>query len=127
MSTIKTVATAQAPTPAGHYSQATVHAGLVYVAGQLGIVPGSGQRLQAVADQTRQALHNIDAILQAAGSSRDRVLKVNVYVSDIGLWDQVNEVYTEFFGDHRPARAVVPTGPLHHGLCVEIDAIAAVP
>ena len=66
------------------------------------------------------------AILEAAGRSLDRALKTTVYVSDIGLWGRVNAVYARFFGQHRPARAVVPTKELHYGFQLEIEAIAAV-
>jgi enamine deaminase RidA (YjgF/YER057c/UK114 family) len=65
------------------------------------------------------------AILEAAGSGIDRLLKVTVYVSDIELWDRVNAVYTQFMGESRPARAVVPTRELHYGFLIEMDAIAA--
>jgi len=116
--------TENAPQPAGHYAQAIVHRGLVYVSGQLPIDPQTGAKcLGSVEEQTEQALQNVLAILQAAGSSRDRVLKTTVYVSDIRLWNRVNAVYAAFFGRHRPARAVVPTKELHHGFLVEIEAI----
>ena len=122
-----TILTPQAPTPAGHYSQAIVHQGIVYVAGQLPINPGQKEHVVGtIEEQTRQTLANLDAILQAAGSSRLHVLKVTVYVSDVSHWARVNAVYAEFFGDHRPARTVVPVGKLHYGYEIELDAIAAV-
>ena len=68
----------------------------------------------------------VKAIVVASGSSRERVLKVTVYISDISLWGRFNKVYAEFFGDHRPARAVVPTRDLHFGFLVEIEAVAVV-
>jgi 2-iminobutanoate/2-iminopropanoate deaminase len=121
------IRTPNAPQPAGHYAQAIVHDGLVYVSGQLPIEPQTGARCNGtVEEQTEQALHNVAAILEAAGSRPDRVLKTTVYVSDISLWGRVNAVYAAFFGDHRPARAVVPTRELHYGLLVEIAAVAAV-
>jgi 2-iminobutanoate/2-iminopropanoate deaminase len=120
------VLTPDAPAPAGHYAQAVVHDGLIYVSGQLPIDPQSGERrVGSIEEQTEQALHNVAAVLRAAGSDLDRVLKVTVYVSDIGLWDRVNAVYARVFGSHRPARAVVPTRELHFGFQVEIDVIAA--
>jgi 2-iminobutanoate/2-iminopropanoate deaminase len=123
---ITSVHTQDAPTPAGHYSQAVVYNGLVFVAGQLAIDPRTGERrLGSVEEQTEQALRNVGAILKAAGSDLSRVLKMTVYVSDIGLWDRVNEVYARMLGEHRPARAVIPTGELHHGFLIEIDAVAA--
>ena len=123
---METVSTDAAPTPAGHYAQAVVHAGLVYVSGQLPTVPETGEKLTGpIEEQTRRALSNLKAILEAAGSGIDRVLKVTVYVSDMALWPGVDAAYADFFGDHRPARAVVPTRDLHHGVQVEVEAIAA--
>jgi 2-iminobutanoate/2-iminopropanoate deaminase len=121
------ILTNAAPLPGGHYSQAVVHGDLVYVSGQLPIETGSGRHLgdAPVEIQARQALENLAAILRASGSDIDHVLKVTVYVADIALWGRVNAVYADFFGAHRPARAVVPTGPLHYGLQVEIEAVAA--
>lgn len=123
---MKIVSTPGCASPAGHYSQGIVHDGLVYVSGMLAVTPSGEKRLGSVEEQTLQALQNVEAVLLAAGSGRDRVLKCTCYVSDIGLWGRVNAVWAEFFGDHRPARAVVPTRELHHGFLVEIDCIAAV-
>ncbi len=124
---MKSITTDEAPAAGGHYSQALVHDGLVYVSGQLPIDPASGEKITGpIEEQTERTLANLDAILRAAGSDRDHVLKVTVYVSDIAHWGSVNEVYARFFGEHRPARAIVPTRDLHFGLQIEIDAIAAV-
>ncbi|HEY8413937.1 MAG TPA: Rid family detoxifying hydrolase [Pyrinomonadaceae bacterium] len=123
---IKRINTPNAPKPAGHYSQATVYNGLVFVAGQLSIDPATGaHKTGNIEEQTEQTLKNVHAILQAAGSDWDRVLKINISVADINLWEAVNKVYSRVLGDHRPARAVIPTGPLHHGFLIEIEAIAA--
>jgi len=125
---MKTVLTKEAPAPAGHYSQATIHRDLVFVSGQLPIDPYTGEKQTgSIEDQTRQVLSNVDAIVRAAGSSKDNILKVTVYISDIGLWDRVNTVYAGFFGDSRPARAVVPTRELHFGFQIEIEAVAFLP
>jgi 2-iminobutanoate/2-iminopropanoate deaminase len=124
---IKFIQTANAPAPGGHYSQATVYNGLVFVAGQLSIDPQTGEKkLGSIEEQTEQALKNVAAILEAANSSLSRALKLTVYVADIELWSAVNAVYTRVLGDHKPARAVIPTGKLHYGFLIEIDAIAAV-
>jgi 2-iminobutanoate/2-iminopropanoate deaminase len=124
---MKAVSTPDAPLPAGHYSQAVVHGGLVFVSGQLPVDPDTrAPSTGSIEDQTELVLRNLAAILRAAGSDVDLVLKTTVYVSDIGLWGRVNAVYAAFFGEHRPARAVVPTRELHFGCLVEIDAIAAV-
>ena len=122
-----TISTPHAPAPAGHYSQAVIHNGIVYVAGQLAIDPITGdKRLGAIEEQVEQALRNVAAILEAAGSDLAHVLKTTVYIADISLWPRVNAVYARLFGDHRPARAVVPTKELHYGFLVEIEAVAAV-
>ena len=121
------IKTDDAPPPAGHYSQGLAHNGLLFVSGQLPIDPLTGEKhLGPIEDQTRQVLKNVAAILEAGGAGLGDVLKVTVYVSDIGLWGRVNEVYAEFFGEHRPARAVVPSRDLHHGFQIEIEAIAAI-
>ena len=123
---IKNISTPDAPRPAGHYSQATVSNGLVFVAGQLAIDPGTGEKkLGPIEEQTEQALRNVHAILKAAGSDWDRVLKMNISIADIELWDAFNTVYAKVLGENRPARAVIPCGKLHHGFLIEIEAIAA--
>ena len=123
---IQRINTSDSPSPGGHYSQGVVYNGLVFVSGQLLIDPKTGdKKLGPIEEQTLQALQNVEGIVRAAGSDLSRVLKVTVYVADIDLWSAVNEVYKKFFGEHRPARAVVPTGALHYGFLVEIEAIAA--
>jgi len=123
---MKKIFTPNAPKPAGHYSQAIVHDNVVYISGQLPIDPVTGaMRLSSIEEQTEQALKNVAEILKAAGSDIDSVIKTTVYISDIQLWDRVNNVYSAFFGEHRPARAVVPTKNLHHGSNIEIEAIAS--
>src|SRR5215212_1991518 len=113
---ITNVQTQDAPAPAGHYSQAVVYNGLVFVAGQLAIDPRSGEKAPgSIEEQTEQALKNVSEILKAANSDLSRVLKMTVYISDIDLWGRVNEVYARVLGEHRLARAVIPTGDLHHG------------
>ena len=115
-----------APKPAGHYSQAVIHDNIIYVSGQLPIDPATGQkRLGSIEEQTEQVLKNLAEIIKAAGSDINEVIKTTVYISDIQLWDRVNEVYGNFFGEHRPARAVVPIKNLHFGFDIEIEAIAS--
>lgn len=123
---MEVISTPNAPKPAGHYSQAIVHNNLVYVSGQLPIDPKTSEkRIGSIEEQTEQVLKNLSEILKAAGSSLNQVIKTTVYISDIELWDRVNAVYARFFGEHRPARAVVPTRNLHFGFQIEIEAIAA--
>jgi 2-iminobutanoate/2-iminopropanoate deaminase len=120
------IVTDRAPTPAGHYSQAMVHGGFVFVAGQLPIDPAAPARPPGtVAEQTEQALRNVAAILEAAGSGLNHVVQMTIYVSDMALWPEVNTVYARMLGEHRPARAVVPTQEFRKGYQVEIQAIAA--
>ena len=121
------ISTQNAPKPSGHYSQAIVHNNIVYVSGQLPIDPKTGEkRIGSIEEQTEQALKNLSEILKAAGCNINQVIKTTVYISDIGLWDRVNAVYSRFFGERRPARAVVPTRDLHYGFQIEIEAIAVV-
>ena len=121
------ISTPNAPEPAGHYTQAIVHGDLVFVSGQLPIDPQTGKkRAGSIEEQTDQAIRNLAGILSAANSGLNQVVKTTVYISDIELWDRVNAVYSKLFGEHRPARAVVPTRELHFGCQIEIEAIAAV-
>ena len=120
------ISTPRAPLARGHYSQAMVHAGLVYVAGQLPIVPGEPERqLAAFDDQARRVLDNVAAILAEAGSGLDLVVKATVYIADVAHWPAFNAIYAEKLGAHKPARTVVPVGALHYGYLVEMDVIAA--
>ena len=127
MSDPHSVQTQAAPAAGGHYSQGIRHQGVVYVSGQLPFAPGDSSRsLGSVAEQTEQALRNVEAILEAGGSGLDRVVQMTIYISDGDDWGTVNEVYARVLGDHRPARAVVPVAPLHYGAAIEIQAIGAV-
>jgi 2-iminobutanoate/2-iminopropanoate deaminase len=124
---LRLISTPDAPTPAGHYSQAIVHGDVVYVAGQLPIdTKSSERRVGSIEEQTERTLRNVEAILRAAGSDLDHVLQMTIYVSDMASWGAVNEAFARVMGAHRPARAVVPVGPLHYGYGIEIQAIAAV-
>jgi 2-iminobutanoate/2-iminopropanoate deaminase len=120
------VYTNEAPFPAGHYSQGIIHEGVVYISGQLSIDPTTRLPIKGtIEEQLMQSLNNMNAVLIAAGSSREMVLKCTVFISDIELWPRVNTTYAKFFGTHKPARSVVPVNTLHHGLLVEVEAIAA--
>ena len=123
---MQAIETRDAPTAAGHYSQAIVHNGVVYVAGQLPIDPKDKNRpVGSIEEQTERTLRNVEAILVAAGSGLDRVLQMTIYISDIELWGGVNTAYSRVMGSHKPARAVVPVKDLHYGYQIEIQAIAA--
>lgn len=111
--------------PGGHYSHACAGAGLVFIAGQLPITP-AGQRLADATFevQAAQVLANVREALLAAGSGVEKLLQVRVYVDDMAHWPAFDQLYRQWAGSARPARAVVPTGPLHFGLKVEMEAIA---
>lgn len=124
---MKKIETAHSDRNSGHYSPGIVHNGLLFVSGQLPLDPETRRVPEGgIEAEMRQALANLDEVLAAAGSSRQRVLKLGVYVPDIEYWPTVNRVCAEFFGEHRPARVVLPTGNLHFGCLVEVDAVAAV-
>lgn len=109
----------------GHYALATIHQDTVYVSGQFAIDPDTREKkFGPVEEETLQALKNVETILEAAGSKKDQILRMTLYIPDVKLWDKVDAVYKEFFGEHKPARTVVPTNELHFGFKIEIDAIA---
>jgi 2-iminobutanoate/2-iminopropanoate deaminase len=123
---VESISTSDAPAARGHYSQAIVHSGVVYVAGQLPLVPDEPQTvLVSFEDQAHQVIDNVLAILAAAGSGPELILKVTVYVADVSHWPAFNAIYAQRLGTHRPARTVVPVAQLHYGYLVEMDAIAA--
>ncbi|EAU01253.1 MULTISPECIES: RidA family protein [Campylobacter] len=109
-----------------HYVPAMEHAGILYVSGQLSIdlramkLPEGGARAHA-----RQALANLDEVLRLAGAKRQDVLMCRVYTPDVAFWDEIDDEYAKFFGEHKPARVVVPTSGLHFGCLVEIEATVA--
>lgn len=126
MSDIRALETQQAPAPKGHYAQGIVHGGLVYVAGQLPLDPVTGEPTGGdAAAQAERTLRNVEAVLEAAGSSLAKLLSVTVYVTDLALWEEVNRAYAAVLGNHRPARAIVPVQELRAGCVIEIQAVAA--
>jgi len=121
----KIVATDKAAPAVGPYSQAVVAGGFVFTAGALGLDPHTGELIGAdVAAQARQALTNLKNILEAAGSSLERVVKTTVFLTDFGNFAAMNAVYAEFFPSDPPARSTVEVGPLAKGALVEIEAVA---
>ncbi|MGT2432112.1 RidA family protein [Cupriavidus basilensis] len=125
--TVQTVSPAGLSAPGGHYSHATVANGFVFVSGQLPVTP-DGRKLSAAPfdEQARQVLANVEAALVAAGSGIAGLVQVRVYVDSIENWPAFNAIYAAWAGNARPARAIVPTGPLHFGLKVEVEATAVV-
>ncbi len=119
------VSTEGAPAAVGPYSQAIAAGGVVYCSGQVALDPGSGELATgSIADETRRALENLGAVLEAAGSSLDRVVKTTCYLTDIGDFGEFNDAYAKFFGPEPPARATVEVSALPKGARVEVDCIA---
>ena len=117
--------TEHAPKAIGPYSQAIRSGGFVYTAGQVGFNPASGQIVEGgIEAQTRQALHNIKAILEAAGTSLDRVVKTTVFMADLSQFSAMNAVYAEFFPSNPPARSTFQVAALPRNALIEIEAIA---
>ena len=124
---IRAVQTDDAPAAIGPYSQALVHAGLVFTAGQIPLDPATGDMVEGdVERQTEQVLRNLGAVLTAAGASFESVLKTTVFVADMNDFGAVNAVYGRFFGEHRPARSTVQAARLPRDARVEIEAVAVV-
>jgi len=120
------VHTDDAPAAVGAYSQATTTDDLVFTAGQIPLTPDGDLLADApVAEQTEQALRNIDAVLEAAGAGMDDVLKVTVFLDDIEDFEEMNDTYADFFAADPPARSAVGVDALPKGVAVEIEAVAA--
>lgn len=121
----ETVSTRKAPAAIGPYSQATATGPLVFCSGQLGLNPETGSIVSGgIAAETTQALDNLSAILEAAGSDRTHVLKTTVFLTDLSQFPAMNGVYESYFPDTPPARSTVQVAALPKGGCVEIEAIA---
>ena len=125
MSEKEIVRTERAPAPfqGAPYNQAVKAAGLVFVAGQLGLRPGDKEPLQGISEQTEQVMQNLRAILEEAGSGLDRLVKTTVFLQNLGDFQAMNEVYAKHVGDRPPARSTVEVAKLPSGALVEIEAI----
>ena len=122
-----TVSTDDAPNAVGPYVQGVRAGDFLFVSGQVALDPATGQLVDGgVEAQTERVLKNVRAILEAGGSSLDRVVKATVYLTDLGEFETMNRVYASFFGDSRPARVTVEVSRLPRNGKVEIDAIAIV-
>jgi len=125
---MREVRTDAAPAPVGPYSQAVVHGGVIYCSGQIPLDPATGEMIEGdIEAQTRQVFENLRAVLEAAGSSLDRVVRASVYLTDLSLFPRVNAVYAEHFrATPQPARSTIQAAALPLGARVEIDVIALV-
>lgn len=123
--TLRAVVTDKASPALGHYSQALVSGGQVFVSGLLPVAP-DGRKLAAhtFAEQAQQVLRNLKAVLLASGSDLQHLLSVRVYITDIANWATFNQLYADMLGKHKPARAVVPVPVLHYGFLLEVEAVA---
>lgn len=124
---MKIITIKDAPLPAGHYSPAIKDGELLYISGQLPINQQTGSHCNGdIQAQALQIFDNFNNILTAAGTQKDQVIKVTIYLTDISEWDNVNTLYQQFFGNHRPVRSIVPVGPLHYGFRMEMEGIAKI-
>lgn len=119
------VSTENAPKAIGPYEQAIKWGGLLFTSGQIALDPATGKLIEGdISVQTRRVLENLQAVLEAGGSSLDRVVKATVYLTDLSTFAQMNEVYAEFLGHVKPARSTVGVASLPRGASVEIDLVA---
>jgi 2-iminobutanoate/2-iminopropanoate deaminase len=125
--TRETISTDKAPKAIGPYEQAIKIGEFVYASGQIPLDPATGNLVDGgIAIQTRRVMENLKAVLEAAGSSLDRVVKATVFLKNIGDFAAMNEVYAEYLGQTKPARSTVAVADLPRGALVEIDFIALV-
>lgn len=121
----KSIFTEKAPKAIGPYSQAISSGNMIFTSGQLGIEPETGDFVKGtIQDETRQALNNLKAVLEAAGATLNDVVKTTVFIKDMNQFSLINEVYSEFFNEHKPARSCVEVARLPKDGNVEIEAIA---
>jgi 2-iminobutanoate/2-iminopropanoate deaminase len=119
------VATPDAPKAIGPYSQAVKANGFVYTSGQIALDPATGNLVDgSFEEQVHRVFRNLDAVLRAAGSGFDRVLKATVFITDFANFQTLNTIYAEYFGDHKPARTTVAAAALPKGAALEIDLVA---
>jgi 2-iminobutanoate/2-iminopropanoate deaminase len=124
---IKAVSTNKAPGAIGPYSQAIIANDFVFVSGQLPVVPETGNIISDdIKEQTDQALKNLSNVLQASNSSLDRLVKTTVFIKDMNDFASINEIYSKFFTDHKPARACVEVSRLPKDVKIEIEGIALI-
>ena len=122
---ITSINTYDAPLPAGHYSQGSVAGDVIFVSGQLPVVPLAGDVIAGdISSQTLQALNNVLSIVRAAGGDITTIARTTIYTTEVRHWEEVNRVYADFFGPIQPARSIITVAGLHHNALVEIEAVA---
>lgn len=120
------ITSANLPAPGGHYSHGVVSGQLLFISGQLPFNPATGTFASGIEAQFTQAMANVEAVLQAADSSLAKLVSVQIFITDVQHWPIINTLYAALMGAHKPARAIIPCGELHHGALVEITAVAEV-
>ncbi|MCC6614388.1 MAG: RidA family protein [Anaerolineae bacterium] len=121
------IKTEHAPAAVGPYSQGIIVNGMIFTAGQVAIVPGTGKLVEgSIREQTTQVLRNLQNVLEAGGAGLNRVVKTTVFLQNLDDFAAMNEVYASFFGDPPPARSTVQVGKLPLGALVEIEAVALI-
>jgi len=121
---MKIIDTPKMPKAAGHYSTVIEHNGVLYISGQLPLDPITRKKPDTFREEVELVFKKLELILNEAGSSKSQVLQMRIFLSDIDLWTEINDLYSAYFGSHKPARIVVPSPPLHYGCSLEIEATA---
>ncbi len=125
--TLRFLSTEKAPSAVGPYSQGVKSENIIYSSGQLPIDPETGELSKGnIQKETRLCLENVKAVLEAGHANIENIVKVTVFVTDMNDFSEINEVYAEFFGDHKPARSLVQVAALPKGADIEIEAIAII-
>lgn len=120
----KVIFTEKAPAALGPYSQAIEANGMIFASGQIGVNPATGEAPEGVEEQAEQALTNLKAVLEAAGTTMDHVVKTTVFIQNMGDFATVNAIYAKYFTTDCPARSCVEVAKLPKGLLIEVEAIA---
>ncbi|MEC1261295.1 RidA family protein [Bacillus swezeyi] len=124
---MKPVHTKYSTRDGGHYVPAMEHNGVLYISGQLSMNPETGKiPAGGIKEEAKQALVNMELVLKERGLAKEDVILCRLYTPDVKYWPDINEVYAHFFGNHKPARVVVPSNHLYAGCLVEVEAIAAI-
>ncbi|HVA97064.1 MAG TPA: RidA family protein [Candidatus Acidoferrales bacterium] len=123
---MKYIKTTKAPAAVGPYSQAIVSGGFIFCSGQIGIDPKTNELVKGLEKQTHQVLKNLKAVLKEGNSSLDNVVKTTVYLADINDYVKMNEIYGQYFTDHKPARAAFAVANLPKSALIEIEVVAEV-
>jgi 2-iminobutanoate/2-iminopropanoate deaminase len=122
---MKIITTEKAPAAIGPYSQAVqADNGMVWLSGQIGLDATTGELKEGLEEQTKQIFINIEGVLEAAGLTKTNIVKTTVFVTNIGDFLKVNDLYSQFFGDHKPARSTVEVSSLPKGAVIEIEVLA---